>query len=264
MPISLRDAPLWLERVLLIVLFFLIAWLVTQVAPRIAGRVVHLHRIDPRTRAMSLERQATVHSLIASAISIAAFIAAAVASLSLFVNANTLLWVIGLFSAGFGLGARDIINDFLTGISQIFEDTFAVGEKVELKGVEGVVEAVNLRTTKLRAPSGELVIVPNGDVRLVRNYSRGRFSPTPVTIAIASSDLGRAIPLLEELGHEAVYLLPDLIEPWKVISPSGAMGQQTELTLLAKAAFGKGAELRPRLLALVHERLAEAGIELAS
>jgi len=43
---------------------------------------------------------------------------------------------------------------------------------------------------------------------------------------------------------------------------SCVIGQQTELTLLAKARFGMGAEMRPRLLALVQERLAEAGVGL--
>jgi hypothetical protein len=65
------------------------------------------------------------------------------------------------------------------------------------------------------------------------------------------------------LGREAVSLLPNLLEPWQVISENGTIGQQTELTLLAKARFGKAAEMRPRLLALVQERLAEAGITLA-
>ena len=50
----------------------------------------------------------------------------------------------------------------------------------------------------------------------------------------------------------------------KVISESGTIGHATDLTLLAKARFGKAAEMRPRLLALVQDRLAEAGIELVS
>ena len=47
-----------------------------------------------------------------------------------------------------------------------------------------------------------------------------------------------------------------------MISESGVIGQDTELTLLARARFGKSAEMRPRMLALVQERLAEVGIEL--
>jgi hypothetical protein len=53
------------------------------------------------------------------------------------------------------------------------------------------------------------------------------------------------------------------LEPWRVINETGTLGAHTELTLLAKASFGQAAELRPHLLALVQERLTEAGITLA-
>ncbi len=54
------------------------------------------------------------------------------------------------------------------------------------------------------------------------------------------------------------------IEPWQVISPEGMIRQHTELPMVAKARFGKAAEMRPRLLNLIHERLAEAGMALAA
>ncbi len=256
--------PIWIRYVVWIVGFYLLAWLVHRLARHIAGRIVQLPRFTPRTHQLGLERQTTLQGLIASTISFIAFATATFASLSLFIPPNTLIWIVGLFSAAFGLGARPVISDFLTGISLIFEDTFAVGEKVEVAGVEGVVEEVNLRTSAIRASSGELYIVPNGEVRVVRNFSRGRFSPVEIRLRIAASDLNRALPLLEELGQEAVVLLPNLLEPWQVISDSGIIGRQTELTLLTKARFGKAAEMRPRLLALVQERLAEADILLVS
>ena len=209
----------------------------------------------------------TIQSLVTSATSLAAFVAAALASVGLFVDPDTLVWMVGLFSAAFGLGARPLISDYLAGVSFIFEDTFAVGEKVELPGgvpVEGVVEAISLRTTSVRANSGELYVVPNGEIRTVRNYSRGKFSIANITLKISASDLGNTLTILEALGNEAVILLPNLIEPWQIISPEGMIGQNTELTLLAKARFGKAAEMRPRLLNFVQERLNEAGIDLAS
>lgn len=183
-------------------------------------------------------------------------------SLGLFVELDTLVWMVGLFSAAFGLGARPLISDYLTGIGFIFEDTFAVGEKVEILEMEGVVEKINLRNTWMRSPTGELYIIPNGEIRLVRNFSRGKFSAASVTVKIQAVDLGSAISLLEDLAAEAVVLLPNLLEPWQVISKEGLIGQQAELTLLAKARFGMAAEMRPRLQALVQERLAETGIEL--
>jgi hypothetical protein len=94
------------------------------------------------------------------------------------------------------------------------------------------------------------------------NFSRGRFSTAHIKLKLATVDLERTLPLLSELGSEAIVLLPHLIGSWQVISETGALGAHTELTLLAKASFGQAAELRPRLLALVQERLAEADIVL--
>ncbi len=254
----------WWGYVIRITCFYALAWIGHRLRWRMAGRLVRLSRFSASHRRPRPERQNTMRSLLASAISLIAFVTATFFSLGQFVKTDTLVWMVGLFSAAFGLGARPLLSDVLSGISFLFEDTIAVGEKVEITGIEGVIEAVNLRTTWLRSPNGELSVVPNGEVRVVRNFSRGRFSPAHVTLKIATADLGRALPLLETLSTEAVSLLPNLLEPWQVISESGRMGQQTELTLLAKARFGKAAEIRTRLLALVQDRLAEAGIALAN
>jgi small conductance mechanosensitive channel len=248
----------------LIGIAFLLAWVVHHFSDRLAKRIMHLGGFAPKRRQLRSERLQTMQGLISSTVSFLALATAVLFSVGLFVGAQTLVWMVGLFSAAFGLGARPLISDFLTGISFLFEDTFDVGEKVEIMGVEGVVEQVNLRTTLLRAPTGELFVIPNGEVRAVRNFSRGRFSTANITLKVATADLNRALRLLQELSQEAVYLLPNLLEPWQVISESGAIGQQTELTLVTKTRFGQAAEMRPRLLALVQERLSEAEIALVN
>jgi small-conductance mechanosensitive channel len=253
----------WWGDVACIVLFYLVAWIVHRLAWHIARTLVRLSCLTSNGCQPRPERRKTLRGVIASTISFTAFVGATLASLGRFVRLDTLVWVVGLFSAAFGLGARPLISDVLVGIGLVFEDIFAVGEKVEILDMQGVVEAVNLRTTWLRAPSGEIFVVPNGEIRAVRNFSRGRFSSVRVTLKIAAADLSQALPLLEELAAEAVALLPNLLEPWQVLSESGVIGQQTELTLLAKARFGQAAEMRPRLLALVQERLSEADINLA-
>ena len=257
----------WLDIALRIGVYFLLAWIVTLISAWLAQFFSRFRWLTPATRQPGSERQKTIQSLIASAIRLAAFITAALLSIGLFVESNTLIWMVGLFSAAFGLGARPLIGDYLAGVSFLFEDTFSVGEKVELPGAvtfEGVVETITLRITSLRANSGELLVVPNGEIRTVRNYSRGKFSTANITLSIAATDLGKALAVLESLGKEAVILLPNLIEPWQVISTEGIIGQNTELTLVAKARFGMAAEMRPRLLKLVQEKLAEADIVLAS
>ncbi len=259
---DLRDTTL--EYVLPIVIAYLLAWIVYRLSARIVGRFVGISGHVPSGLRLRQERQHTLHGLLASAVSFAAFLIATLFALGRFVDSTTLIWMVGLFSAAFGLGARPLISDFLTGLGFIFEDTFDIGEKLEVLGIEGVVEKIRLRTTLIRATSGELYVVPNGEIRVIRNFSRGRFSTSNVTLKIPAAQLSAVLPILEDLGQDAVSLLPNLLEPWQVISPSGVIGQQVELTLLVKARFGKAAEMRPRLLALVQERLAEMNVELAS
>lgn len=246
-----------------IVLIFMLAWLTHRLAPRIVRHILGLSDYAPQGIRPREERQRTLHDLFTSAISFGAFIIAGVFTLGLFVDTTTLVWMIGLFSAAFGLGARPLISDFLTGIGFIFEDTFDVGEKIELLGIEGIVEKINLRTTLIRGPSGEIYVVPNGEIRVIRNFSRGRFSSANITLKIPAEDLARAIPILEDMAEDAVKQLPNLLEPWKVISETGIIGDHAELTLLTKARFGQAAQMRPRLLALVHQRLADEGIKLS-
>lgn len=250
-----------------ILIYFMAAMLIAFLLKRTVRWLMKLGRLVPRNRKPSPERHKTLQSLVSSTIDLLVLIIATLASLGLYVTPDTLAWVVGLFSAAFGFGARLLVSDYLSGLNFLFEDTFAVGEKIEIPGpptIEGVVEEIDLRTTLLRSPSGEVYILPNGEIRMVRNFSRGKFSIANITLKIQASDLGNTLTNLETLGTEAVALLPNLIEPWKVTSPQGVIGQYTELTLLAKARFGKAAEMHPRLLALVQERLLEANIEMVS
>ncbi|MFW5709532.1 MAG: mechanosensitive ion channel family protein [Chloroflexota bacterium] len=230
--------------ILPMLLFFAIAYLVHRLSNPIARRFQPIGEITMRDNPRRVERLQTLQALISNAASMGAFLIATLASLPLFFSANTLLWVVGLFSAAFGLGARPFISDFLTGLSFIFEDTFDVGDKIEIplipQRVEGVVERVSLRITQIRGIDGELYTMPNGDIRLIRNFSRGEHSPTSVTIKIPASDLVKTLDRLETLSAKAMTLLPSLIEPWQIISKSGELGEEVELTVLPRRSSAKG------------------------
>jgi len=247
-----------------IVVFFAIAYFVHRSAGALALRAKPLGDLTMRHNPRRHERQKTLQALLSNVISIGAFLTAILATFTLFVSIDTMIWVIGLFSAAFGLGARPFISDYLTGLSFFFEDTYDVGDKIEIplspQRVEGVVEKVNLRVTQIRGMEGELFTMPNGDIRLVRNFSRGDFSPTSVTIKVPAVDLATTLDKLEDIAEDAMTKLPNLIQPWQVINQSGELGADAELTVLARAKFGKGAELRTRMLALLQEELHGADI----
>lgn len=256
-----------LSNLLWIILFLFMAYLVHRLARRMAQYMARASRTSQNKRLatpkMHAERQETLTGIYAGIITLTAVVGAILATLSLFISPDTLVWMIGLFSAAFGLGARPFISDVLTGIAIIFDDTFTVGEKVSFTdiSVEGVVERVALRTTQVRAPTGELFIIPNGDVRTVRNFSRGLFSQVRTILIVPAAKLNVALDELEMLGRVAMIELPNLIEPWQIISED-EVGQTAKLMLIAKARHGRGADMKPRLEALVLEHLEQVGIQL--
>lgn len=244
-------------------LAFTIAWLVQRLARLgIRRAILATDRLSPDSMKLRLERQHTLYDLITSATQVFVYLVAAIFVLSLFIDTTTIIWMIGLFSAAFGIGANTLIRDFLTGFSFIFEDTIDVGDKVEVLDIQGVVEKINLRTMFLRSTTGELYVIPNGEVRVIRNFSRGKFSTANVTLKIPTHEVEHALNLLPEMAQEAQLRLPNLIEPWQIIGTSEVVGEQTELTLLVKTRYGKAAESRPRLLKFVRDQLAAENIEL--
>jgi small conductance mechanosensitive channel len=269
-PSQIFQQTVFTQTLFNIAIIFAIAWIIRWLSNLISKFVLGIYQLSPRHGHLSNERKNTLRGLFASIIRFTAVAAAVVASTALFVQAETLIWVVGLFSAAFGFGARPIISDIIAGLAFMSEDNFSVGDKVEafasmgLGGIQGVVESVHLRTTFLRSTTGELYLIPNSEMRIVRNFSRGRFSTVKITLMLESTDLNKSLTLLEELSKDAVLELPNLLEPWQVISDSGKMGEQTELTLIAKARFGMAAEMRPRLLALVQRELEKEDISLAS
>lgn len=249
-----------------IALYLLLAMLAVAFSRHIARGLLSLSRLLPDQRRMSAERRQTLEGLIGSVISLLSVIIAIVATLAHFVSTETLVWIIGLFSAAFGLGARALVADVLAGTRFIFRNTFAIGEKVELVAgmttVDGTIEEVNVTNTTVRSRNGELCIVPNGDIGVIRNYNRAPYSVAKIKFSIKTEQLTRTLALLEPLGAEAAALLTDLAEPWQVISTSDEMGPKIELTVTAHTEFAKAAGLKLRMFEMIYRRLGDAGIEL--
>ena len=102
-------------------------------------------------------------------------------------------------SAAVGFGAQSIIGDFLAGFFILSEKQFGVGDYVSfdgVTGVEGTVVSLTLRTTTVRTPTGEVVMVPNGSAGVVTNFSQ-EWSRAVVDIAIPVHE-GDSLPEITE------------------------------------------------------------------
>jgi len=78
----------------------------------------------------------------------------------------------GIVGLALGFGAQDLVKDFLSGMFMLLEDQFGVGDIIEVAGNIGVVEAITLRSTRLRSVDGTLWHMPNGEIRQVGNRSQ--------------------------------------------------------------------------------------------
>lgn len=116
--------------------------------------------------------------------------------------ANVLFASAGLLTVAVGFGAKDLINDFITGIFIISEGQYRVGDAVEIAGVSGVVQAVTVRTTVLRDLDGNVHYVPNGDIAVSTNKTFG-FSRINENIAfVLDTDIDHVTHIINHVGEE--------------------------------------------------------------
>jgi len=106
----------------------------------------------------------------------------------------------GIIGLVVGLGAQNIIKDLLAGIFMLFEDQFSVGDYVTISGVSGVIEEIGLRTTKIRAYTGELYVIPNGSIDKTTNFSKG-FARVVIDVEVSvKEDINKTTELLQKIG----------------------------------------------------------------
>ncbi len=88
------------------------------------------------------------------------------------INIGPLLATAGIAGLAIGMGARNLIQDYFSGIFILLEDQYRIGEEVTLLGIKGTISDFNLRRTVLRGEDNSLHIIPNGQINRVNNFSR--------------------------------------------------------------------------------------------
>ena len=118
----------------------------------------------------------------------------------------------GIVGLAVGLGAQNLINDVVSGFFVLFENYYLVGDYIATDSVEGVVEAIELRTTRIRHPDGQLQIIRNGDVNSITNYSK-EYVYAVVEIGIEyDSNIDHIYKVLEGVGQQLKEKEPDVLE----------------------------------------------------
>jgi moderate conductance mechanosensitive channel len=149
------------------------------------------------------QRAATVASVLRSFVSVTIFVLAGLMILGeLDVNLLPLVAGTSIVGVALGFGAQNIVKDFLAGMFMMLEDQYGVGDVIDFEQATGTVEAVSLRTTRLRDINGTVWYVRNGEVVRVGNKSQG-YAQVVLDVPIAAStDIDAASTALREVADE--------------------------------------------------------------
>ncbi|MBK4156815.1 mechanosensitive ion channel [Corynebacterium macginleyi] len=174
---------------------------------RLAIRIIE-HNLDEQEEATKA-RLALTGALVYIVQAVAYFLLVAAALTNLGVPALGAAVPATIVSAAVGFGAQSVISDFLSGFFILTEKQFGVGDYVSfagIPGVEGDVVMLTLRTTKVRTPTGELVIIPNSSAGVVTNYSK-EWSRAVVNINVPVHE-GETLPEItrrvKEISEQAI------------------------------------------------------------
>ncbi|MGI8662084.1 MAG: mechanosensitive ion channel family protein [Acidimicrobiales bacterium] len=169
----------------------------------------------------------------------------------------------GIAGVAIGFGAQSLVKDFLTGVFMLIEDQYGVGDVVDLGVATGTVEAVTLRSTRLRSADGTVWHVSNGEIVRVGNKSQ-QWSRALLDVAVAyDSDLRGAEAVIkaaaDSMAADEAWAdeLLDAPEVWGVerIANGGA-----DIRLIVKTRPASQFRVMRELRVRVKEALDDAGI----
>src|SRR6266542_1014696 len=140
-----------------------------------------------------------------------------ITALQRFFNVTAFLAGLGIIGFTVGFALQDVMKNFASGIILLLQQPFNVGESIGVKGFDGTVMAIDLRSTEMRATDGRVIILPNADVlsNPIINYSRANQRRVDLTLNLphaSEPDTTRQIVL------NAIQSVPGFVaEPEPVI-----------------------------------------------
>ena len=242
---------------------YLAAAVVAIVLTVVVARLVR-SMVERALRRGRAERHVVV--VVATLAYYAAFALGLLVSLSLGgVNLGVLVGSLGLATLALGFALQDIVSNFTAGIVLLLEHPFTEGDHIAIAEAEGEVEEIRVRATRLRAPDGQLVLVPNKLLftQVLTNSTATMRRRVEVLLEVPyGQDAARARELLLEVaaGLEGVSDDP---EPRLLTQQLGQGARRLRLTFWVDSRSDDPDRVRSELLDTAEKRLRDAGVSLA-
>lgn len=268
--LAILEEGTWPRDVGLPILVAIVVALVATIAVRLIVRRFR-HRLEGRpdsTQELNLQRVATLTgALSTTCLAVVWTVTVLIVLDKLGVPLGPLFASAGIAGIALGFGAQSVVKDTLTGFFILLEDQFSVGHTIELRTtanpVMGRVEWFTLRATAVRAYDGTLHIVPNGNVQVVSNKSRGWARAIVDTRIAYGQDPEQVRGILDELFGELRE--DDWVRDWVMDGPS-VLGVETTsdtglvIRAVAETRPSKKVDVERILRARITQRLSERGI----
>lgn len=175
---------------------------------------------------------------------------------------ESILATAGIGGLAVGFGAQNLVKDVISGFFILFEEQFSVGDYISTGGLKGIVEEMGLRVTKLRDFSGELHIIPNGEISKVTNHTRGSMRAL-VDVSVAyEEDIDKAIQVLKKICDEMAEEYEDIIEGPTVLGVVDLGASEVVIRIIAKTVPLQQWSIERELRRRIKNTFDKAGIEI--
>ncbi|MDD3372005.1 MAG: mechanosensitive ion channel, partial [Alphaproteobacteria bacterium] len=227
----------------------------------------HLNERDKETKMpMASARAQTLLPMVRTSVFIFFTAIAFVMSLSAIgINVAPLLAGAGVLGVAIGFGSQSLVKDFLTGLFIVAENTIAVGDVVKIDDHAGLVEALSIRTIRLRDLEGCVHILPFSEVLKITNMTRG-FSYALIDIGVSyDSDLERVMKVMKEVGAEVQedpVFKRVILEPLEVLGVEELGASSITLRARIRTRAGKQWDVKRLLMLRLKQRFDAEHIEI--
>lgn len=261
---KLFDAELWLTvgwTIIQIIAIWIVANLLVKVTWKLIDNVLngkaknHLKVDERRTKTLGI----LIHNVARYAIY---FFALLMILGKLNFNLGPLLAGAGVLGLAIGFGAQSLVKDVITGFFIVFEDQYAVGDYISVGNFTGTVEEIGLRVTKIRSWTGEIHIIPNGNVAEVTNFSTHN-SIAVVDIGVAyEEEIGNVTKVIQEILAEVYKDTPEMVKPPEVLGVQNFGASDIVMRITAETKPMNHYSVARKLRAKLKEGFDKAGVEI--
>jgi len=221
---------------------------------------------DPLQASEAKKRAHTLGNILRHAfLIIITFVAVLMILGELEIQLGPLLATAGIGALAIGFGAQSLVKDVISGFFIILENQYRIGDVIEVAGVSGLVESVSLRKTVLRDLQGKVHTIPNGEIKVVSNFSK-EWSRSVLDLGISyRDDIDQIVDLLiqigKEMGSEEPYKSA-ILEPLQVLGVEKFDESQMVIRMMVKTVPLKQWEVGRELRRRIKIRFDEKGIQL--